>query len=114
MMTHRAALPLLVACVLALSGCVAGMAATAVSMAARSAAGEPEHNQHLQPTAAQACSAHASQYGAVHIIDVEQRTKSKIVIWGTIDDGYERRSFECVYGAKITAFKLRSVPRRRP
>ncbi len=60
------------------------------------------------------CINYQSQYGAVHIIDVEQRTKSKIIIWGTVDDGHEWRSFECVYGAKITAFKLRSIPRRRP
>ena len=93
----------------ALGGCLAGMAAGAVGMAARSAQGEPASNEHLQPTARQACSDHAAQYGTVHIIDVQQRARSKITVWGTVDNGQERRSFECGYGTKITAFKLRGI-----
>ena len=94
---------------MATSGCVAGMAASAVGMAARSAQGQPASNEHLKPTATAACSAHASQYGAVHIIDVEQRTSSKIIVYGTVANGRERRSFECAYGTKITGFKLRAI-----
>ena len=94
---------------LALSGCVAGLAVSAASMAVRGARGEPQSNYHLQPEAAKACSAHASQYGAVHIIDVEQRSTNKIIVWGTVDDGKERRSFECAYGVKITGFRLRVI-----
>lgn len=98
---------------LALAGCVAGMAANAVALAARSAQGQPQSNEHLKPAARQACSAHASQYGSVHIIDVEQRTASMIVVWGTVDSGTERRSFECSFGARITGFKLRPIRLRR-
>jgi hypothetical protein len=89
------------------------MAAGAVGMAARSAQGEPASNAHLQPTARQACSDHAAQYGAVHIIDVQQRAPSKITVWGTVDNGKERRSFECGYGTKITGFKLRGIVPRQ-
>lgn len=105
-------LSLLVVSALSLGGCVAGIAASAVGMAVRSAQGEPQSNQHLQPAATQACSAHASQYGAVHIIDVEQRTVSRIIVWGTVGDGKGRRSFECSYETKITGFKLRAIAPR--
>ena len=103
------ALFVLVAGALAVSGCVAGMAASAVGMAARSAQGQPASNEHLKPAAAAACTAHASPYGAVRIIDVEQRSASRIIVWGTVGDGQERRSFECAYGTKITGFKLRAI-----
>ena len=86
------------------------MAANAIGMAARSARGQPVSNEHLKPVAAQDCTAHASRYGTVHIIDVQQFTTSKIIVWGTVDDGKERRSFECGYGTKITDFKLRAIP----
>ncbi len=104
---------LLAGSALPLGGCVASMAASAASMAARSARGEPESNEHLKPAAEKACSARASQYGAVHIIDVQQREASKIIVWGTVDDGKERRSFECAYGTKITGFELRAITSRR-
>ena len=103
------ALCLLTASALALGGCVAGMAASAIGMAARSARGQPASNEHLKPEASAACSARASQYGAVKIIDVEQRSASKIIVWGTVDDGKQRRSFECAFGTRITGFKLRTV-----
>lgn len=106
------ALSLLVGSALALCGCVASMAASAVGMAVKGAQGQPVSNQHLKPNAEKACSAHASQYGAVHIIDIEQRAASKIIVWGTVNDGKERRSFECGYGTKITGFKLRPIKPR--
>jgi hypothetical protein len=101
-----------VAAALGLGGCVAGMAANAVGMAAAAARGEPASNQHLQPTARDACTARAAAYGTVHIIDVEQRTASRIIIWGTVDDGKQRRSFECGFGTQITSFKLRPIAAR--
>lgn len=104
---------LLMGSILALTGCVAGVAASAVGMAARSARGEPQSNEHLRPAAAQACSERAAQYGTVHIIDVEQRTTSKIAVWGTVTDDQERRSFECIYRTRIVDFNLRAIPQRR-
>lgn len=97
---------------LALGGCVAGVAVGAVDLAARSAKGRPVENGYLQPTAANDCTSYAARYGTVHIIDVEQHTPSRIIVWGTVDDGREKRSFQCNYGTKITGFKLRAIKLR--
>lgn len=102
-------LPLLAASGLALGGCVAAMAASAAGMAARSALGEAPGNEHLKPAARAACEAHAAQYGTVRIIDVEQRSASRIIVWGTVGEGSQRRSFECSYGTRMTGFKLRAI-----
>jgi Zn-dependent alcohol dehydrogenase len=108
-MTRLLALALLAGCAPALGGCVASMAASAVGMAAESAMPKPKSNEILQPDAASACSAAAAKYGAVHIIDVEQQRISKIVVWGTVDDGKTKRSFQCAYGTKITGLKLSAI-----
>lgn len=92
---------------LPLGGCVAGMAAGAIGMAVRGSEGPS--NLHLGPAAEQACSAHAAQFGAVHVIDVEQRTTSRIVVWGTVGEGPERRSFQCGFRTRITDFRLRPI-----
>jgi hypothetical protein len=102
---------LLLGGLLSLGGCVASMAAGALGMAVRGSQGQS--NQHLGPAARQACSNHAAQYGAVNIIDVEQRSPSRIIVWGAVDDGRERRSFECAYGTRITNFRLRAIPPSR-
>jgi hypothetical protein len=85
------------------------MAASAIGMAARSAQGQAASNEHLKPEAAAACTARASPYGAVRIIDVEQRSASKIIVWGTVEDAKQRRSFECAFGTRITGFRLRPI-----
>ncbi len=108
-MTSTRAAMCVAATTLALGGCVAGMAASAIGMAARSAQGEAASNEHLKPQASAACTARASQYGTVKIIDVEQRSASKIIVWGTAGDGKQRRSFECAYGTSITGFKIRVI-----
>lgn len=93
----------------ALSGCVPMMAMSAVSMAARSAQSPVVANEALRPQAREACSAEAAKYGSVHVIDVQQASVSKIIVWGTVDDGKEKRSFQCDFGTKITGFKLRPI-----
>lgn len=106
----RTLLPtLLLGSSLVLGGCAAGLAAGALGAAVRSAQGQPQSNDHLKPLATQACSARASQHGAVHVIDVEQRTSSKIIVWGTAAQGADRRSFECAYTTQIVSFKLRTI-----
>ncbi|MGY4396515.1 hypothetical protein ACVWZA_001695 [Sphingomonas sp. UYAg733] len=112
-MTRILVWTLLIGSALPLGGCVAAVATSAVGMAVRGAQGEPQNNEQLAPTARQACGAQASQYGTVHIIDVQQSSPSKIVVWGTADDGKQRRSFECRYGTKITGFKLRAIKASR-
>jgi hypothetical protein len=105
-------LPILLLLVPALGGCVPVMAASAVGMAAQSAQGRPVSNEYLHPQAREACSAQAAQFGTVHVIDVEQAAVNKIVVWGTVDDGRQRRSFQCDFGTKVTGFKLRAINSR--
>ena len=105
----RKLIPLLLLLAVPLAGCVASLAASAASMAIRSAQGEPQSNRHLQPAARTACSAHAAQYGTVHIIDVEQRSVGKIVVWGTVTAAGQRRSFECAFTDKVAGFRLREI-----
>ena len=105
----RLALALLAVTSVSLGGCAAGLAATALGAAARSAQGQPQSNEHLRPVATQTCSAHAAQYGAVHIIDVEQRDMSKMIVWGTATSTAGRQSFECAFTTKIVGFKLRPI-----
>ena len=90
-------------------GCVPMMALSAANMVAQSARGTPSSNEALQPQARDACTQQAAQYGTVNIIDVEQHRVDKIIVWGTVDDGKQKRSFECDYATKITGFKLRDI-----
>ena len=107
---HDIPMPLLLLCMaLLLNGCVAGLAVSALGAVARSAQTRPETNEHLRPMAEQACSTHASQFGTVHVIDVVQRTRSKLVVWGTATNGGSRKSFECAFTTKIVGFKLRPI-----
>ena len=100
---------LVMLCVLPLGGCLAGMAVSAAGMAARAAQGEPVSNAHLGSQASAACTERAAAYGTVHIIDIEQRSVDRLIVWGTADNGTQRQSFECAFGTKITGFKLRPI-----
>ncbi|MFC7536339.1 hypothetical protein ACFQPG_03045 [Sphingomonas sp. GCM10030256] len=99
------------AAALTLGGCVAGLAASAIGAAARSARGTPASNAHLQPEARDACSARAAQHGAVRIIDVQQYSPSKIIVWGTVEDERQRQSFQCSFTTAIAGFKLQPLSR---
>jgi hypothetical protein len=103
------ALVILVAALPMLSGCLPMMALGAANMVAQSAQGTPTDNEALQPKARDACAQQAAQYGTVNIIDVEQHRIDKIIVWGTVGEGADKRSFECDYGTKITGFKLRDI-----
>ena len=92
-----------------LSGCVPMMALSAADMVAKSAQGSPTSNEALQPQAREACSQQAAQYGTVNIIDVEQHRIDKIIVWGTVGEGAQKRSFECDFATKVTDFKLRDI-----
>ena len=94
---------------LPLGGCVASIAASAAGLAMQAARGQPQSNAHLQPTAQAACTARAAPLGSVNIIDVVQRSTDRIVVWGTVDDGNRRRSFECGFKTSVTYFKLRDI-----
>ncbi len=108
-MPSKSLLPILLSTLFVLSGCAAGIAASALGAAVRSTKSQPQSNEHLGPLAIQACSARASQAGTVKVIDVEQRTTSKIIVWGTASNGAARQSFECAYTTRIVGFRLRAV-----
>ena len=112
-MVPRVSILLLAACAPALGGCVPMMAVSAASMAAQAAQGTPVSNEALQPQAREACTAQAAKYGDVHVIDVEQRSIDKIIVWGTVDDGKQRQSFQCDFRTKISGFKLRPIASKR-
>ena len=105
-------LPLLVLGALALSGCAASIAASALGAAIQHARKPAHPGVDLGPAALEACRARAAQHGAVHIIDVERRAPGKIVVWGTAGEGSGRRSFECRYDGKISGFTLREIAQR--
>ena len=110
---RRSLLPLLAASSLGLSGCVAGIAASAVGAAIKAAAPErPAVDEDRRATARDACEAHAVQHGRVHIIDAEQRPDGRVTVWGTVEDDRERRAFRCRYDGAVSAFRLRAIPQR--
>ena len=94
------------------SACVPMVAMSAASMVAEQAAGKPVSNQGLQPQAREACSLEAAKYGTVHVIDVEQSRVNKIIVWGTVETAKGKQSFQCDFGTRITAFKLRPIASR--
>ena len=106
-------LPILAAGSLALGGCAASIAAGVAGAALRGAGGgKSAAAEDLGPTALEACKARASQHGEVSIIDVEQRSPGKVVVWGTAGEGQQRQSFECRFDGKIAGLKLRPIPPR--
>ncbi|HVM23355.1 MAG TPA: hypothetical protein VM308_08685 [Sphingomicrobium sp.] len=107
------ALPIAAIVGMSSAGCVPMMAASAVSMAAETARGAPVSNAALGPQARDACTAQAKRYGAVHVIDVEQRRIDRIIVWGTVDDGKQKRSFQCDFGTKVDRFTLRPITASR-
>lgn len=67
-------------------------------------------NAHLKPTAIQACTQRAGQYGSVFIVDVEQRRADRIIVWGSVTDAQQqRRTFECHFTTALERFKLGEI-----
>ena len=106
-MVRLRCLALLPAAALVLSGCVAGMAASAVGMAA-GAGREREHRniELMLVTARQACSARAAQYGAVEITGLKEAGGNEVIVSGTVTATDRSRSFKCRFLTEITAFDL--------
>ena len=103
-------LPLLAMSSLGLTGCVASLAAGAVGAAIQAATPEPRVvTDDRRAAARSACEAQAAQHGAVHIIDAEQRTDGRVTVWGRVEQGSERQSFECRFDGRVTAFRLREI-----
>ena len=105
----RLTLLLIAGSVPALTACLPMMAISAADMVVRSTQKPPVSNEALRPQAQEQCMAQAAQYGTVHLIDVEQHGIAKIIVWGTVADTKQKRSFECDFTTKITDFKLRAI-----
>jgi hypothetical protein len=111
-MSRRLLLVPLLAGSVALSGCVASVAAGALGAAVRgSQSGKNVYHddQAVKLAAGTACRSQAAQYGEVAIIDIEQRSATKAMVWGTVTSPAERRSFECRFDKKVVGFKLRKI-----
>jgi hypothetical protein len=106
---RRLPLACLLAATVPLSGCVAMVAASALQYAVKGAQPAAVPNGELKPQAEQQCKDQASRYGTVRIIDVQQASPSKIIVWGTIDEANRRLSFTCDFGTKINGFKMRPI-----
>jgi hypothetical protein len=115
-MRNRTALAVALAA-LSLGGCVAGMAVGAVSAvgsaAARRSAPAADPNVDVGPAAREACAARAAQVGAARVIDVEPRGPGKAIVWGSVGEGAQRRSFECRWAGKIVGFTVRAIGKGR-
>ena len=106
----RPALPLLLAAAaLPLGGCAASLAAGAVGAAVRAADKPDAPGEDPGPPALAACKARAGQHGAVHIIDLQYRSASKVRVWGTVQGTGAKQSFECDWDGRISGFRLRGI-----
>lgn len=94
-------------------GCVAGMAISAAQLVADKAIPKPVANAQYRQAAISQCSGRAALYGPVHIIDVEQRSRSKMIVWGTAGVGARRKSFQCGFTKRITDFIARPIAAAR-
>jgi len=109
-MTQLRRLILLPAAALMLSGCVAGMVASAVGMAAGGGRERPHRNVEFMLVAArQACTAHASQYGAVEVTGLREAEGDEIIVSGTVTGANGKNSFRCSFVTEITAFDLQPI-----
>lgn len=111
---NRAFLLVLPVAALPLGGCLASMAASAVGAAATAIdrGNDRVVTEDRRAAATEACHARAAASGAVHIIDVEQLTNGQVTVWGTVEAGGQRRSFQCVHNQRIASFRLREIRTR--
>jgi hypothetical protein len=45
----------------------------------------------------------------VYIVDVEQRRSDRIIVWGSVTDAQQRRTFECHFTTALTRFNLGEI-----
>jgi hypothetical protein len=99
--------PLLRAAGPTLGGCAVQAALTAAELAPHIRGSQGASNAHLRPAAIETCTAQAARYGAVFVVDVEQRRRDRIIVWGSVADAQQqRRTFECHYTTKLAGFRL--------
>ena len=89
------------ALLLTLGGCVAGMAASAVGLAADAAGPGGQNSKFMQ----------AAQSGTVQVTGVTQAKDGEIVVLGTVQGASGTQAFECSFVTTVTDFKLIPVQR---
>src|SRR5918997_4023728 len=101
-MARKIGLALLLAAAPALGGCALQAALLAADLAQNVQLPEGPSNAHLMPAATQACTQQAQQHGSVYIVDVEQRRRDRIIVWGSVTDAQQRRrTFECHFSTRV-------------
>ena len=109
-MSRKILLPLILLAGPALGGCAVQAALLAADLADEVRPAMGPSNAHLTPTATQACTQRAAQYGSVYVSDVEQRRADRIIVWGSVTDAQQRRrTFECHYTTSLTRFEVRDI-----
>ena len=109
-MTRKIGLALILLATPALGGCALQAALAAAELARNIPEPERPSNAHLRPTAIEACTQRAAQYGSVFVVDVEQRRADRIIVWGSVTDAQQRRRlFECHFTTALDSFKLREI-----
>ena len=94
----------------ALGGCAVQAALMAAELAQDTRPYEGPSNAHLKPAATEACTQRAGQYGSVYIVDVQQRYRDRLIVWGSVTDARQhRRTFECHFTTRLVGFKLREI-----
>ena len=107
---RKIGLPLILLAAPALGGCALQAALFAAELAQNLPVPQGPSNAHLMPTAREACTRHARQYGAVYIVDVSQHRRDRIIVGGSVTDAQQRRrTFECQFTTSIVSFKLNEV-----
>lgn len=109
-MTRKIGSALILLAAPALGGCAVQAALAAAELAPHIRAPAGPSNAHLMPAATEACTRRAAQYGSVFIVDVEQRRRDRIIVWGSVTDARQhRRTFECHYTTALQSFQLREI-----
>ena len=106
-MSRNLLLALMVVATPLLGGCAVQAALMAAQLAPEIRGPMGTKNAHLRPEAIETCTQHAAAYGSVFVLDVEQRRADRIIVWGSVTDGSQRRrTFECHFTTKLARFKL--------
>ncbi len=109
-MNRKIGLLLILLATPALGGCALQAALAAAELVQYLPENEGPSNAHLRPAATQACTQRAGQYGSVYIVDIEQRRRDLIIVWGSVTDAQQRRrTFECRFTTALANFKLREI-----
>ena len=109
-MIRKIPVALIVIAAPALSGCAVQAALLAAELAQDTRPYEGPSNAHLKPAATQACTQQAATHGSVYIVDVQQRYRDRLIVWGSVTDAQQRRrTFECHFTTKVVGFKLRDI-----